>query len=483
MNKYRFLILGLLLALFMNVSCSQMRVDLTNENSPQSASFRDGRSYTELTKTPGNSTAVVGLMPIAENLTGPMTLLDPDDGTGRLFIADQIGVVFVRERNGTILSAPLVDVSGEMVRQNPAYDERGLLGFALHPDFKENGRLFVYYSAPLRQGAPAGWSHTNRLSEFEISGNDSNIVDAESERVLLEIDVPYRGPNGGQIRFGPDGDLYIPTGDGESEANINPTASDEVPLVGTGQNLTNLLGKVLRIDVDNTTNGKPYAVPADNPFVGIKNISQEIYAYGFRDPATASFDSGNGHRLFIGDPGQDLFESIDIVLKGGNYGWNIREGTHCFNPMQQDSPLSSCSTVGADGEPLIGPIIELGHDIGEAVIGGYVYRGTALPGFQGRYIFADWSTETEANNGTLLVATPPGTWNYTMLPSSAKELEPEDISMWSTEEVTIANNADGRVNANIRGFGEDANHELYIMTSQVFGPAGKTGKVYKIIPV
>jgi hypothetical protein len=119
----------------------------------------------------------------------------------------------------------------------------------------------------------------------------------------------------------------------------------------------------------------------------------------------------------------------------------------------------------------------------KAVIGGYVYRGTALPGFQGRYIFADWSTETEANNGTLLVATPHGIWNYTMLPSSAKDLKPEDINMRSTEEVTIASNANGRVNTNIRGFGEDANHELYIMTSQAFGPTGMTGKVYKIMPV
>jgi hypothetical protein len=147
--------------------------------------------------------------------------------------------------------------------------------------------------------------------------------------------------------------------------------------------------------------------------------------------------------------------------------------------MQQDNPLANCSKVGVDGEPLIGTIIELGHDIGEAVIGGYVYRGSAMPGFQGRYIFADWSTENETNNGTLLVATPPSGWNYTMLPSSVKDLKPNDIEMWTTEAIVIATNANGRVNANIRGFGENANHDYYIMISQIFGPTGKTGKVYK----
>ncbi len=463
----------LLLISSINLSTSETQHDLTNENSSQAAIFRDSQSYTRLVQ-PASAPAV-GLKLVANGLAAPMTLVDPDDGTGRLFIVDQTGIIWVLEKNVTVPSEKLLDVSSRMVMLGSGYDERGLLGLALHPGFKKNGRLFIYYSMPLRQGAPSNFDHTNRLSEFRISGNP-NSVDRNSEKVLFEVDVPYINHNGGQIRFGPDGYLYVPTGDG---GGADDTGKGHTPNIGNGQDLKKPLGKILRIDVDNTSGGKPYGIPRDNPFIGNSSALPEIYAYGLRNPAFTSFDEG---RLFVADAGQDLFEEVDIILNGGNYGWNIREGTHCFDPNNPGQPPDKCRTSGYNGEPLIGPIAELGHDIGTVVIGGFVYRGKALPGLQGSYIFGDWSTGEEQNNGTLLVAVPPSGWSYNKLPQSAKGLKPDDMPMWNVNAIKIATNTNGRINANIRGFGEDAGHGLYIMTSQVSGPSGKTGAVYKIVP-
>ncbi len=472
MSLCKFFFFVLLLASLMNVPFCRAQLDLTNENSPGAAMFKDGQSYTRLAHPSGVGPAV-GLKIIAEGLTAPMTLVGPADGTGRLFIVDQTGIIQVLEKNSTVLKVPLLDVSGKMVRLSSGYDERGLLGLALHPSFEKNGRLFVYYSTPLRSGVPFGFDHTNRLSEFKIS-SDPNRANTDSEKVLLEVDVPYSNHNGGQIRFGPDGYLYIPTGDGGGADDVG---NGHTPNTGNGQDLKKPLGKVLRIDVDNTSSGRPYGIPGDNPFLENNSALPEIYAYGLRNPAFTSFDGG---RMFVADAGQNLFEEIDIILKGGDYSWNIREGTHCFDPSSPDQPQERCRTTGYRGEPLIGPVIELGHDTGSVIIGGFVYRGKALPDLQGSYIFGDWSAGT-ANNGTLLVAKPPAGWNITMLTKSSENLKHEDIRMWNVSAVKVTTNANGQVNANIRGFGEDADHELYVMTSQVSGPAGTTGAVYKIV--
>lgn len=465
---------ALLLISLMNLSCCEASLDLTNENSSEATMFRDGQSYTRLAQPSGPSPAV-GLKNTAKGLVAPMTLADPDDGTGRLFIVDQIGLIRVLEKNGTLNKEPLLDVSSRMVRLNSGYDERGLLGLALHPDFKRNGRLFVYYSAPLRSGAPSGFDHTNRLSEFKISGNQ-NRADMGSEKIIMEVDIPYSNHNGGQIRFGPDGYLYVPTGDGGGADDIG---RGHTPNIGNGQDLKKPLGKILRIDVDNASGGKPYGIPRDNPFIGNNSALPEIYAYGLRNPAFASFD---GKRMFVADAGQDLFEEADIILKGGNYGWNIREGTHCFDPSNPNQPPEECRTTGNRGEPLIGPIVELGHDIGSTIIGGFVYRGKALPSIQGSYIFGAWGTGDGQNGIPLLAAVPPSGWNSTILPSSSENLTPEDIRMWTVSAVNVKTDSSELANANIRGFGEDADNELYVMTSQVSGPAGTTGAVYKIAP-
>jgi glucose/arabinose dehydrogenase len=221
-----------------------------------------------------------------------------------------------------------------------------------------------------------GGSH-NRLSEFRVS-SDPNRVDADSERVIMEVDWPFANHNGGQIRFGPDGYLYVPMGDG---GGANDVGRGHNPDIGNGQDIASYLGKMHRIYVDNTDN-KPYGIPKDNPFLGNGNESglPEIYAYGLRNAAYASFDPKSG-LLFVGNAGQELFESIYVIVKGGNYGWNIREGTQCFDPDNSRQPPDECRTTGYRGEPLIGPVVEVGHDVGDVIIGGYVYRGNAMPGF------------------------------------------------------------------------------------------------------
>ncbi|HWQ19904.1 MAG TPA: PQQ-dependent sugar dehydrogenase [Methanotrichaceae archaeon] len=450
--------------------------DLTNAGSPEAAAFNGSQSATSLSRPSGPFKPNVGLRLVAEGFTAPMTVASPDDGSGRLFIVDMPGTIKVLDSNGTLHDEPFLDVRNKTVKLIPSYNERGLLGLAFHPDFRQSGRVFIYYSVPLRQGGPAGWNHTNRLSEFNVSRDDPYRVDMSSERVLMEIDMPYLNHNGGQICFGTDGYLYIPVGDG---GRADDTGPGHTPGTGNAQDLTNPLGKILRIDVDHPANGKPYGIPSDNPSFGNSSALPEIYAYGFRNPATASIDSKSG-RLIVGDAGQELFEEADLVLKGGNYGWNLREGTHCFDSNRPKQPSLSCRTSGYRGEPLIGPIVELGHDIGQVIVGGFMYRGLALPDFQGRYIFGDWSSYDPLDNGTLLVATPPPGWDGNI--SSADDLTPSDVQMWPTEAIRVTTSASGRINAYVRGFGEDADHELYVVTSDIGELTGTTGKVYKIVP-
>jgi glucose/arabinose dehydrogenase/plastocyanin len=400
----------------------------------------------------------VGLELVAEGFVAPIGLVGPGDGTGRIFIVDQVGVIKVMMANGTLLDGHFLDLRDRMVQLMQGYDERGLLGLAFHPDFAKNGRLFVLYSAPLRPGAPAGWNCTTLVSEFKVFKDRPNQVDMGSERTILQVDKPQFNHNGGTIAFGPDGYLYIPLGDGGGAGDVGLGHSPD----GNGQNASTLLGKILRIDVNNQS-GKGYSIPPDNPFVGKKEFRPEIYAYGLRNPYRIAFDASDG-RLFAADAGQDLWEEVDIIVKGGNYGWRIREGTHCFDPSSPKSPPSTCPEKGARGEPLLGPVIEYGHALGKVVVGGHVYRGRDLPELEGAYIFADWSDGFVKGNGTLLIATQ------------------STQGTWSWEEVGIATSSTGRVDAFIRSFGQDDLGELYLLTSDKLGPMGETGKVYKIVP-
>lgn len=402
-----------------------------------------------------------GLQLVAEGFGAPLGLIPPPDASGRLFVVDQVGVIRVIGADGKVLPEPFLDLRPRMVTLNPDFDERGLLGLAFHPSYRTNGRFFVYYSAPLRAGGPAGWDHTSHVSEFRVSAANADKADTASERIVLQVDEPQSNHNGGQITFGPDGLLYIPLGDGGA---ANDTALGHSP-TGNGQDINTLLGKILRIDVDSAV---PYGIPPDNPFVG-KDGRDEIYAFGLRNPFRISFDAGGVHELFAGDVGQGLWEEVDIITKGGNYGWNVREGAHFFDPANSTVSPVTGPTVDARGQPFIDPILEYRNaragGIGTAVIGGFVYRGAALPAFQGKYIFADFTDVRADAGGRLFFATRPAAGQ-----------------VWSFQEVTVNTSANGRINSFIRSFGQDAGMELYVLGAGVPGPTGATGKVWKIVP-
>jgi glucose/arabinose dehydrogenase/plastocyanin len=456
-------------------------LDLTNQNSVGAASFVAYPSQTQL-QTPA---VQMGLRFVAGGFTSPINIASPHDGTGRLFLSDQTGVVKIFFMNGTVIDKPFLDIRDRMAILNPAYDERGLLSIAFHPKYTTTGRVFVYYSAPPRAGVDPNWSCTNRLSEFRVSASDPNTLNISSEKILLEVDKPYQNHNGGVLLFGPDdGYLYLPLGDG---GRADDTGMGHTPGIGNGQDLTKILGKVIRIDVDRTSLGKHYGIPADNPFVSNPGIQPEIFAYGFRNPAFATFDSGGSHRMFIAMAGQRLFESVLIVYKGGAYPWNIREGTHCFDPANNFQPKGgSCPTTSAGGQPLIGPVVELGHDVGDTVVGGVLYRGSMIPSLRGAYVYGTWSDDNRiAGNGTLLVSTPPAGLDLSALPHDASALTPVQNAMWTTRLMTIANNGNGRINAFVRGLAENDDHEILVLINQNGGTGltpQSSGQIWQMVP-
>jgi glucose/arabinose dehydrogenase/plastocyanin len=384
-----------------------------------------------------------------------------------------------------VIDTPFLDIRDRMVTLNPAYDERGLLSIAFHPKYPTNGRVFVYYSAPLRAGVDPTWSCTNRLSEFHVSASDKNQLDPSSEKILLEVDKPYQNHNGGVLLFGPDdGYLYLPLGDG---GRADDTGMGHTPGTGNGQDLAKILGKVIRIDVDTTSPGRQYGIPADNPFVADTGARPEIFAYGFRNPAYATFDSGGSHRMFVAMAGQRLFESVLIVYRGGAYPWNIREGTHCFDPANDFQPKSGpCPVIGSNGQPLIGPVVELGHNVGDTVVGGVLYRGSLIPPLQGTYVYGTWSDENRiAGNGTLLVSAPPAGIDLSALPVDATALTPAQNAMWTTRTMSVSNNADGRINAFIRALSENDDHEILVLINRNGGPGlapQGSGEIWQMVP-
>jgi glucose/arabinose dehydrogenase len=406
----------------------------------------------------------VGVELVAEGLTAPVQLVASPDGSGRLFIVDQIGLIRVLAADGALLDEPFLDVRDRMVALSSGFDERGLLGLAFHPAYTANGRLFVYYSAPLREGAPEAWNHTSHISEFHVSA-DPNAVDPTTEQILLQVDQPQFNHNAGTLVFGPtDGYLYVSLGDG---GGANDVGLGHTPEIGNGQDITNLLGSILRIDVDGAA---PYAIPPDNPFAATPGCAEgcdEIYAYGFRNPYRISFDMEGPRDLFAGDAGQLLWEEVSIVTKGGNYGWNLKEGTHCFDPDNPMEPPDECPDTGYLGEPLIDPVIEYANQrqpggLGTTVVGGHVYRGSNLPQLRGRYVFGDWSSGFGAADGRLFAAT-----------------ERKD-RLWRMQELLIQGRPGGRIGHYVLGFGQDHNGEVYVLTSDTVGPTGENGRVYRL---
>ena len=419
---------------------------------------------------------VIGLDLVADGLTSPVYATHAGDGSGRLFIVDQIGTIRILDANGALLPTPFLDLTGVIVAVNPGFDERGALGLAFHPDYRRNGRFFVRYSAP-RAGDPSEpcfgstrGCHEEVLAEFHVSA-DPNLADP-SGTILFRIDEPQFNHDAGQVAFGPrervNGGrpgrfLYFTLGDGGgAHDGLADTPPSHGP-IGNAQNIETHLGAILRIDVDSPPDpGLAYAIPADNPFAGAPG-ADEIYAYGMRNPYRFSFDDGAGGdgRLFLADVGQNLFEEIDIVEKGGNYGWVIREGFHCFDPFNPRSPPATCPETGPLGEPLLDPIAEYDHTDGIAVIGGFVYRGSAFAALRGKYVFGDFSRSFVVPSGRLFWIDTGGA-----LPDIFEfRLGPED----------------GSLDRFLLGFGEDERGELYVTTSEMLGPVGSSGKVWQIV--
>jgi glucose/arabinose dehydrogenase len=358
----------------------------------------------------GSSSPPIGsiaLQPLASGVSSPLGLEQPADGSNRLFVVEQGGTIHIVQ-NGTVLPQPFLDISGRVITGG----EMGLLGLAFHPEFVQNRKFYVNY---VRSSAGQIQSV---IAEYTVSAANPNLADPASERILLTVNQAgnFNNHKAGQLAFGPDGFLYFGLGDGGNEGDP----------FGNGQNPQTLLGKMMRIDVNTTSPGLQYGIPADNPFVAGGGLP-EIYAVGFRNPWRFSFDRATG-RLFAGDVGQDNFEEVDIVQNGGNYGWKTMEGMHCFNPP------SGCNMSG-----LTLPIVEYSHSEGNAIIGGFVYHGTALAGLQGAYIFGD------LGSGKIwkLVEGPPDTWTRTLLADTGVTIS--SLGQNQSGELYALDFADGRV--------------------------------------
>ncbi|MEW6764198.1 MAG: PQQ-dependent sugar dehydrogenase [Pseudomonadota bacterium] len=286
-------------------------------------------------------------------LNEPLAMLQAPGDASRWFVVEKAGRVLVFDHRPEVAASTVfIDIRD---RVQAGYSESGLLGMAFHPDFASNGQVFLSYTA---DGSPL----VSRVSRFQ-SLDGGQTANPGSETILLAVDQPYTNHNGGQIGFGPDGYLYLGLGDGGS-------AGDPA---GNAQNVNTLLGAMLRLDVDG---GSPYAIPPDNPFAS-GGGRPELFAWGLRNPWRWSFDRATGE-LWVGDVGQNAWEEIDQVERGGNYGWAIREGAHCY-------AAATCATAG-----LIDPVAEYGHDQGCSVTGGYVYRGQAVPVLLGAYVYGDF---------------------------------------------------------------------------------------------
>lgn len=412
---------------------------------------------------------------VADGLTAPVEFVEPADGSGRRFIVQQDGIVRVLDRDGRLAPEPFLDLRPAMLPLEQNFEERGLLGFALHPEFRRNGRVFASYSAPLRAGAPGNWNHTRRISEFSTRTGDLSRIDPGSERVLLELDWPSRKHNGGGLAFGPDGLLYIGLGDSGASHGIGKAVRWEafdVPREALtwdhlAQDTESLYGKVLRIDVDRGFPG--YAIPPDNPFAS-SGGRREIWAWGFRNPYRIAFDREDGS-FYVTAVAETLWEAAYRVERPGNFGWPLMEGTHCVDRLRPRQPPASCSARDASGRPIVMPVLEypnmqashpdtkLGiRGVGTAITGARIYRGKDIPGLGGKLLFTDWSADFRKPSGQVFVADPGGAKGQP----------------WPYRRVLM-------MDSRIIGLAEDARGEVYLLTNETFGPYGTTGKVFRLV--
>ncbi|NWI57705.1 HIPL2 protein, partial [Calyptomena viridis] len=390
------------------------------------------------------------LSEVANGLRNPVLMVHPGDRTHRLFVAEQVGVIWVYLPDGSRLEEPFLDIKSIVLATPWVGDERGFLGMAFHPKYKYNGKFYIYYSYMDKNRV-----EKIRISELKVLASDANKADPRSERNLLELEEPAANHNGGQLLFGVDGYMYLFTGDGGK-------AGDPFGKFGNAQNKSTLLGKVLRIDVDGKSpDGKPYRIPPDNPFVSDPRARPEVYAYGVRNMWRCAVDRGDPvtkkgrGRIFCGDVGQNRFEEIDLIVKGGNYGWRAKEGFECY-----DAKL--CHNSSLDD---ILPIFAYGRSVGKSVTGGYVYRGCESPNLNGLYIFGDFM------NGRLMALQ-----------------EDEKTNKWKKQDICIGSTTacafPGMISSYskfIISFAEDEAGELYFMSTSYPSAYAPHGSLYKLI--
>jgi len=398
-------------------------------------------------ETPPPEGPGVALEPVASGLTTP-TQLVADPASGRRYVLDQTGQIRTIGSDG-LDPEPFLDI-GDRVRVSK---ERGLLGMAFHPEFPDDPRFFLRYSAPERGELPEDYTHTEVLAEFRTDGDGAVLPD--SERALIEFPAPTPFHNAGDVAFGPDGYLYVTMG----ESNNEELAQDVE---------TNLLGGIHRIDVDGEGEDRPYAIPEDNPLVG-ETGRPEYYAWGFRNPWKLSFHEGDP---IVGDVGPYSHEEITVVEKGGNHGWPYRHAGHC---RDWEDGAESGENCGVDPESVPGgtftdPVttFERGEAMGYAVIGGYVYDRDDVPELEGMYLFGNHTTDLAEPSGDLLMA------------------DPTAGAPWPISRPRIENGSGGELNRVVTSLGRDAEGHVYLLTTQVPVEGDRfahdAGEVFRIVP-
>jgi glucose/arabinose dehydrogenase len=432
----------------------------------------------------------IHLQPIVTGMSAPDYAISPPGDMNRLFVLEQNGLLQIIQ-NGSLLPTPALDLRSRVSPPlNPASpnDERGLLGLAFHPGFNDSQSLgyrtlYTYTSEPIPEGtsptypSPNGavQNFKNLISEWKMSATDSNLVEPASRRELISFGKTAGNHNGGTVAFGHDGYLYLATGDG---GNANDVGASHIEPGGNAQNLTTPLGKMLRIDPldPSLTAGSPnpissngqYRIPADNPFQEAGQ-APEIYALGLRNPYRFAFDRVSGD-LILADVGQNNIEEIDRIVRGGNYGWAIKEGDFLFNRTDPGAGTIGARSPGSpDGliDPISGPLgtLEYDHGDGISVTGGFVYRGTAIPELYGKYVFGDLALRN-------------------LPPRVDGRLFYADLEMGVIQEFLLPQFASGVLpnGLTVHGFGEDGSGELYALVTNT--PANGTGGiVYKITSV
>ena len=420
----------------------------------------------------GTGSVTASLADVVSGLTAPVVTINSPVESNTLYIADQAGVISALNQE-TGRTSTFLDVSDFLVNLGAigpvSFDERGLLGFAFHPDYASNGLVYTYTSEPVSDTPdfstqPAGTTadHQTVINEWQVTNasDPATAVDRTTRRELLRLDQPQFNHNGGALVFDSNSLLYIARGDGGGADDADGQDFIDGPIIGHGtgnaNNTANPYGSILRIDPfgNSSANGQ-YGIPTDNPFFGVDGVVSEIYAYGFRNPYRISFDPDTGD-LWVADVGQNFIEEINVVVAGGNYGWNEKEGSFSLEPNGSGASTVTSVDPGVSAD-LIDPVAEYDRDEGLAIIGGFVYRGSQIPDLEGHYVFGDF-----------------GQFNGSA--SRLFYLDGDDV----IKEFSMAD--DTLQSISMTGIGIDNDGELYIMGNSTGTPFGSTGRVLRLDP-